>query len=67
MGRRAVRQPPSSLTVLAETLFKRRKEAEGLDELRKLIAAAPNAEFEPEDRELQQMAVKELARRTKRY
>jgi hypothetical protein len=50
---------------LAETLFERDKIAEGLEELRKVIAATPDAEFEPEDRELQQKAAEELARRTK--
>jgi tetratricopeptide (TPR) repeat protein len=50
---------------LAETLFERNKSAEALDELRKVIAATPDPEFEPEDREIQQEAAEELARRTK--
>ena len=49
---------------LAETLFERGKEAEAIDELRKVIAATPDPEFEPEDRELQKQAEEELARRT---
>jgi len=50
---------------LAETLFERDKDAEALDELRKVIAATPHPDFEPEDRELQTKAAAELARRTK--
>ena len=49
---------------LAETLFERGRNAEAIEELRKVIAATPNPEFEPEDRELQQKAAEELARRT---
>lgn len=50
---------------LAETLFERGKDAEALEALRKVIAASPDPEFEPEDRELQQKAAAELARRTR--
>jgi tetratricopeptide (TPR) repeat protein len=51
---------------LAETLFERNKNTEAIEELRKVIAATPNPEFEPEDREVQQKAAEELARRTGR-
>ena len=50
---------------LAETLFERGKDADALEELRTVIAATPDPEFEPEDREIQQKAADELARRTK--
>ena len=50
---------------LAETLFERNKDAEAIGELRKVMAATPNPEFEPEDRELQKQAAEELGRRTK--
>jgi len=50
---------------LAETLFARDKDAEALDELRTVIAATTDREFEPEDREIQAKAAEELARRAK--
>lgn len=59
--------PDSVLThfYLAETLFERDKQAEGIDELKKTIAAKGSADFEPEDREMQAKASAELARRTR--
>jgi tetratricopeptide (TPR) repeat protein len=50
---------------LAETLFARDKDADAIAELRKVIAATPDPDFEPEDRELQQKAAEELTRREK--
>jgi tetratricopeptide (TPR) repeat protein len=50
---------------LAETLFARGKDTDAVAELRKVIAATPHPDFEPEDRELQQKAARELARREK--
>jgi tetratricopeptide (TPR) repeat protein len=50
---------------LAETLFERNKSPEAIEELKKVVAAVPDPEFEPEDREIQQQAAEELARRTK--
>ncbi len=51
---------------LSETLFERNKTAEAIEELKKTIAAAPSADFDPEDREMQAKAAAELARRTSR-
>lgn len=51
---------------LAETLFERDKNAEGIAELKKAIAAKGSPDFEPEDRELQAKASAELARRSGR-
>lgn len=51
---------------LAETLFDRDKDAEGIAELQKAIAAKGNPGFEPEDREIQAKASAELARRSGR-
>ena len=48
---------------LAETLFERDKDAEALDELKKVVAAQRSPDFEPEDRELQMKAAAELSRR----
>lgn len=49
---------------LAETLFDRDKDSEGIDQLKKVIAAKRNPDFEPEDREFQTKAAAELARRS---
>ena len=48
---------------LAETLFERDKDAEGFEELRKVVAATPHPDFEPEDRELQEKAALMLKQR----
>ena len=48
---------------LAETLFARDKDADAVAELRRVVAATPHPDFEPEDRELQKEAAEELARR----
>jgi tetratricopeptide (TPR) repeat protein len=50
---------------LAETLFERDKNAEAIEELKKTIAAAPSADFGPEDREFQAKASAELSRRSR--
>ena len=49
---------------LAETLFERDKDAEAIEELKKVSAAARNPDFDPEDREFQTKAAAELARRS---
>ena len=49
---------------LAETLFDRDKDSEGIEELKKVIAAARNPEFDPEDREFQVKAAAELTKRS---
>jgi hypothetical protein len=51
---------------LAETLFERDKTAEGIEELKKAVAAPRDPDFEPEDREKQAMAAAELARRSRK-
>lgn len=51
---------------LSETLFERDKDAEGIDELKKTIAARLDPDFEPEEREMQSKASAELARRQSR-
>jgi hypothetical protein len=66
--RRSLRYNPDSILshyFLAETLFARDKDTEAIEALRSVIAAPPDPEFEPEDRELQQKAAAELARRTR--
>ena len=49
---------------LAETLFDREKDSEGVEELKKVIAAVPNPDFDPEDREFQAKAAAELTKRS---
>lgn len=51
---------------LAETLFERDKDAEGIEELKKVIAAPRNPDFDPEDREFQGKAAAELAKRSRK-
>ena len=48
---------------LAETLFERDKDAEALEELKKVAAATRNPDFDPEDREFQAKAAAELQKR----
>ena len=50
---------------LAETLFERNKDTEGIEELRRAVAATRDPDFEPEDREMQAKASAELSRRSK--
>lgn len=50
---------------LADTLFERNKDTEAIGELRKVVAATPSADFDPEDREMQAKAAVELARRVR--
>lgn len=49
---------------LAETLFDLHKDSDGVEELKKVIAAMRNPDFEPEDREFQAKAAAELAKRS---
>src|SRR5262245_16020181 len=49
---------------LAETLFERDKDSEGIEELKKVIAAPRDPDFEPEDREFQAKAAAELTKRS---
>ena len=51
---------------LAETLFERDKDAEAIEELKKVSAAARNPDFDPEDREFQAKAAAELASRSRK-
>jgi tetratricopeptide (TPR) repeat protein len=65
--RKALTYDPDSILphfYLAETLFDRDKDSEGINELKKVIAAPRNPEFDPEDREFQAKAAAELAKRT---
>lgn len=48
---------------LSETLFERGKDAEGIEELKKTLAARLDPDFEPEEREMQVKASAELTRR----
>jgi tetratricopeptide (TPR) repeat protein len=51
---------------LAETLFERDKDAEAIEELKKVAAAVRNPDFDPEDREFQMKAAAELASRSRK-
>ena len=48
---------------LSETLFERNKDADGIEELKKTIAAKIDPDFEPEEREMKAKASAELTRR----
>ncbi len=50
---------------LAETLFERDKESDGINELKKAIAAKSDPDFEPEEREMKAKAEAELAKRAR--
>jgi hypothetical protein len=45
---------------LAETLFELNRDREAVDELKKVIAAPLNPQWEPEDREFKEQAEKRL-------
>ena len=65
--RKALTYGPDSILThfyLSETLFDRDKDAEAIDELRKTVAARVTPDFVPEDREFQEKAAAELAKRS---
>jgi len=50
---------------LAQTLFERDKASDGVNELKKAIAATSDPDFEPEEREMKAKAEAELAKRSR--
>ena len=63
--RKALTYDPDSILpnfYLAETLFERGKEPEGIEKLKKVIAAPRDPDFDPEDREFQAKAATELTK-----